>query len=146
MSGSTAYRFRWISSFMDCVDYEVFGDGEKYRVEVRRGTTEYEREHYAGSEERWQREVIPTINGIRRCGRPTLAIPDAVVDAFNAWRQAEHEEVLASIESNPERYGVLTPDDPLRAPPVAVRGLVLNAENGWSVSRDWPQRKENAAA
>jgi hypothetical protein len=58
-------------------------------------------------------------------GKYSFAIPAATIEAFNAWRRAEHNARIAQ----PERYGV---DDPLaKAPEPAVRGDYVFGEFRW---------------
>lgn len=115
---------------MGFAEYEVAGDGAPYRVEVRRSADEYERSIYNGTEADWQREVIPSIGLLRRMYNASVPIPDAVISAFNAWREAEHARVMSEIR---DRYGSV-PDIELSQPPPPVRGGVYEVGTGWIVN------------
>lgn len=135
-------HFRWTVSYLGCVEYEVWGDGAPYRVEVRREASAYERAAFNGTDAEWQRDVEGAIGLIRRvpdCDRP---ISPHVVDAFNAWRSAEHETFVERLRSRPERYGNIAPNDPLLVPPPVVRGAHYEVGKGWVVNADDPTPAE----
>ena len=127
----TRYRFRWTCAYMGCVEYEVLGDGPPYKVEIRRSTSEYERSIFNGTEDEWQRDVLEAMGGLRRYHTPCEPIPDAVVDAFNEWRAAEHAARMRELRSQPERYGEIAEDDPAFAPPSPAHALVYVPAKGW---------------
>lgn len=87
---------------MGFAEYEVAGDGAPYRVEVRRSADEYERSIYNGTEADWQREVVPSIGLLRRMYNASVPIPEAVIAAFNAWREAEQARVMSSFATATE--------------------------------------------
>jgi hypothetical protein len=115
-----AYNFRWTCSYMNSAYYDVIGDGQTYEIELRRGVCAYERSIYNGTEAEWQRDIVPLIGAIKRVGG--YRVPDAVVDAFNAWRAAEHLMERRKLDAHPEKYGVIDWDnDPLFPTPKPVR-------------------------
>jgi hypothetical protein len=134
LAQAQAITFRWICSFMGCVEYEVYGDGPKYYcVEVRHEAGDYERSIFNGSEEEWQRDVVAAIDVLRRKYDVARPIDPRVIDAFNAWRTTKHEVQLADILSKPEKYGDLPQNDPLRVPPRVVRGGHYEVGTGWII-------------
>lgn len=105
---------------MNSAYFDVHGDGERYEIELRRGVCAYERSIFNGSETEWQRDILPLVGAIKRGGG--YPIPQAVVDAFNEWRMAEHLVQRRQIDANPERYGVIDwGNDPMFKAPEAVR-------------------------
>lgn len=125
--------FRWTSSYMGWTEYEVFGDGPSYRLEVRQEAGAYERSIFNGTEEDWQRDVVPTINVLRRKHYITQPLDQHVIEAFNAWRASDHQARLGEILAQPERYGELPENDPLRVPPPIVRGGHYETGKGWII-------------
>jgi hypothetical protein len=122
-------RFESISSYRGCWDYRVYGDGEPYRISERRRADSYERSNFNGGEAEWQRQVVAAIGLLYRAdGRPVL---QRVVHAFNAWRAAEDAKTVKEILAKPECYGVLSPEDPRLAPPIAARGAQYEFGKGW---------------
>jgi hypothetical protein len=120
-----------VSAYMGTFDYTVYGDGQPYRVEVRRTAGDYERSVFNGDDARWDRDVVGAIDLLRRTGNPCQALSDPVVEAFNDWQAARHSANLARIEANPARYGEVPPDDALRIPPRPVRGAMYRIGTGW---------------
>lgn len=121
------YRFRWTCAGAGFVEYEVTGDGTPYCVEVQRGGPYY-RPIFAGTEEDWQRDVVPAIGILRRVYRLWEAVPQPVVEAFNAWRDAEYDREM----SNLARWcGGRVPADPWIERPTPVRGGKYVPECGW---------------
>lgn len=123
--------FENVSAYMGTFDYMVYGDGQPYRVEVRRSAGDYERSVFNGDDARWNRDVLGAIDLLRRTSDPGRALTAAVVAAFNQWQAARHATNLARIVSNPARYGELAADDALRIPPRPVRGAVYQVGTGW---------------
>jgi hypothetical protein len=131
-------RFRWVSSYLNIVDYDVYGDGSPYRIETRRAINrfnyDYQRSIFNGTEAEWQRDVIGAIDLLFRSHHTEQALPQTVVDAFNAWRAAEHAQQIAHIKAHPEKYGDLDENDPLFEAPPVVRGAQYVISTGWVVS------------
>jgi hypothetical protein len=119
------YRFRWTCSYMNSASFDVIGDGQMYSIELRRGVCDYERSIFNGTEEEWQRDIVPLIGCIKRdSGSRDSGIKQEVVDAFNAWRMAEYLEHRASIDAQPEKYGIVDWDnDPVFPAPKPVRAV-----------------------
>jgi hypothetical protein len=129
-----AYRFRWTCSYMGTVDYEVVGDGPVYTATVRREASDYEKSRYNHRSPLadWERDVVASIGLLHRHDS-RYPISQDVVDAFNAWRQDEHERLVKMIRDNPHKYGPLVDDDPLLVPPVPARGAHYQVGTGWIV-------------
>lgn len=128
--------FRWKGSAMGTVWYRVTGDGNPYDVEVRRLATDHERRIFNGEEAEWRRDVLGSIDLLRRSGSCDLPIPTEVVAAFNEWLLAEHEKHVRSIKGHPERYGEIADDDPLLEPPRPVKGARYAVGTGWIVETE----------
>ncbi len=127
-----AYSFKWVSSYMGCVDYTVYGDGESYRVQVRRETSDYERGRFNhNSMNEWDRDVVASIDLLRRVNRSDQPIKAEIVDAFNAWLQAKHSAFVAKLRAEPERYGEIAEDDPVLIAPRVVHGGFYAVGCGW---------------
>lgn len=124
------YEFRFISAYLGQIDYEVFGDGPSYRVSVRREASAYERSIFNGGDAEWQRDVVDAIGLIHK--RASYEpISGAVVEAFNAWRQGEHDAFVAKLKASPEKYGDIPETDPLLKAPIAVTGAHYVVDTGW---------------
>lgn len=130
-------RFRWTCSYQGCVSYEVTDATGTYEAELRREVSDYELAHANGDDVR--QEMRSAVGILRRSHsiavsmtERTSEVPAETVAAFNAWRLAEHEKLLASLRSQPHRYGTIPDDDPLAQPPEpAARGRYVNGENRW---------------
>src|SRR6185437_3233960 len=134
-------RFESISSYRGCWDYQVHGDGEPYRISERRRADSYERSNFSGSEAEWQRQVVGAIGLVYRVDKRTIS--QEVVDAFNAWRALEHARTVKEILSKPECYGVLSPEDPRLAPPIATRGAQYEFGKGWILNMGCPTSSDD---
>ena len=124
------YSFRWLSSYMGGVEYEVRSGGECFRLEVRRSTDDYERRIINGGDAEWQNQIAQ-IGMLRGCCR---IVPQDLVDGFNAWQIARHDAFMAKMDGDPDRYGVIPADDPLRRAPRPVYGGHYVANVGWLVN------------
>jgi hypothetical protein len=127
--------FRWKCSFMGGIEYEVFDETGRYLVEIRdRSPGAYELSIANGDHVRseWKSSV-----GILRCfsSANNFEARPEIVDAFNEWRMEQHLDFIRQIESQPDRYGFLAPDDPLRNPPPLARGgRYVMGEHRWEVT------------
>ncbi len=72
----------WKVSYMQAVDYMVYGDGVPYRVEVQWGADSYFRSIYNGDEDQWQREIVASV-GILCTASHEMVKPE-VLEAFRA--------------------------------------------------------------
>ena len=135
-SARPKFEFRWKCSYMGTIDYEVFGDGEAYKVEVRRSAGDYERTIFNGDDARWQRDVVDAIDLIRRSSSPSTPISPETVAAFNAWLLSEHLANVAKLRAAPERYGIIAADDPILVPPRPVTGARYEVGTGWVRNQD----------
>jgi hypothetical protein len=112
------------------VEYEVAGDGAPYRVELRRSAPEWERSNYSGTDAEWQRNVVSSVGLLRRMYGASTPIPDAVIAAFNEWREGEHARAMserAELSSG-------AADVSSTEPPAPVRGGVYEDGTGWIVT------------
>lgn len=129
-------RFRWTCSYMGCTWFEVSDGAGTYELELRRSAEPYELSIANGDDCR--RDMVAAIGILRssHCNKtPRLfEVPAATVAAFNTWRLAEHREHMARLDAQPERYGVIAADDPLRKPPLAARQGHYVIGEGWKDS------------
>lgn len=120
--------FRWKLSYMGGVVYGVHDETGSYEVEIAlRSPDSYHLSVCNGedvrSEVKSRTGILRRHSCIRRAdGSWTFEVRPEVVDAFNDWRMAEHFRWLAKLEAEPERYGVIGPDDPFRQLPILARG------------------------
>lgn len=126
-------QFRWVSSYQGCTHFEVSGDGTPYRVVLRWQASAYERSKFNGNDDEWQVEVVATVGLLRRAHDTHKPMSFQVVSAFNAWRAAEHARLVREIREQPERYGLLSHDDPLLIPPPPVSGAHYEGARGWII-------------
>lgn len=131
-------KFEWLSSFMGVVEYRIYDSTGTYRAEIRHSYSDYERSIANGADV--IRDSESAIGILRRCHGVgpdySYEIPAETLAAFNEWRAAEHARHIAALESQPERYGIIAPNDPLRNPPmVAKRGRYI-AGTGWLALAD----------
>lgn len=132
-------KFAWQSSFMGTVDYMVTDETGIYRASLRQSVSEYELSIANGDEVR--RDMR---GGIGLLVRGVEPIPAATVAAFNAWRLAEHTRQIAQIDAQPDRYGVLAPDDSLRRPPMVARAAEYVTGRGWIPVVAWKASDHDA--
>ena len=104
-------RFRWTCSYMGRQEFEVIDETGIYRVETRYEASDYERGISSYDDQGWQRAVVGAIGLLHRYhGRLDQPIPQSTVDAFDAWRLAEHEAFVKLLRDHPEKYGANADD------------------------------------
>lgn len=133
------YTFRWKCSWWVGAEFQVYGDGSPYRVELRSRATDWEREHFHINDDHWYNDIVPSVGILRRSAESWLPLKPEVVAAFNAWRLAEHAEFIAKLRAHPERYGTIADYDPIIAAPSLARGgghYVIGT--GWIVTEAAP--------
>lgn len=132
----TGYSFEWTCSYMDTVEYRVFGDGAPYLASVRRAASDYEYSIYNHKSPLadWERDVVAAIGLLHRSDS-RFPIAQPVVEAFNAWLIAKHEAFVKMLRDDPHKYGTLADDDPLLVPPKPVRGAFYQVGTGWVVNQ-----------
>ena len=96
-------EFRWKCSYMNEIWFEVLGDGDRYEMVYRTGTSDYELSICNGGAERYYRDCAPLVGWLRR--EMSGPLSPEVVRAYNAWRVAERDEWVAQLTANPQRYG-----------------------------------------
>lgn len=133
---SNRYRFGFASAYMGVTEYTVSGAGELTVLRVRREASAYERSISNYDDAGWERDVVGAIGLVTACARP---VPQDVVDAFNAYRQANYDAQRAYIDARPERYGVIDwENDPVFGRPVIVRGAeYMVRKNRPDMGADW---------
>lgn len=138
-------QFKWTCGYRGETWFQVQDATGRYEVRLRnRPPDEYDLRIANGNDVR--QEMITGV-GILRCEHTgsikartlqeaidTLTVSPELVAAFNEWRLAEHRAHIAYMESLPERYGTIGPDDKIRdAPLVARRGRLDIATHMWEV-------------
>jgi hypothetical protein len=123
-------RFVWKCSYMGTVWYQVTDATGTYKAALRHSVGEYELSIANGDIVR--RDMKAGIGLLVRDCNGATAVPAETVAAFNAWRMAEHTEQMARLDSQPERYGVIAPDDEMRRPPMTARAAVYVIGPGWT--------------
>ena len=98
-------KFKWTCSYRGTQWFDVTDETGTYQVELRHTITESGRTDYTGTAAEWEREVICSLNVLRRSYQSNREIPASTVAAFNGWRQAERDRLLAEMTADPERYG-----------------------------------------
>ncbi len=129
------YKFNWTSSYMNVVEYHVFGDGNAYTARVRDAVSDYEKSIYnhASPLADWERDEVAAIDLLHRCDS-RFPVSQEVVAAFNDWRATEHARLVAKIVGDPATYGEVKCDDPLLIPPRPVRGAFYRVGEGWIIN------------
>jgi hypothetical protein len=130
-----SYRFVWKVSYQHTAGYEVHGDGPRYLIEERREPSAYDLETYNGTMDQWNREVIGSVGTIHRLKEMTTPIPQAVVDAFNAWRLTEWERDVGAILAD-RRYDGIGRNDSIFKPPQKVKGAHWVPGTGWAIQHE----------
>jgi hypothetical protein len=116
-------------------EFEVIDETGIYRVETRYEASDYERGIASYDDQGWQREVVGAIGLLYPYhGRLDQPIPQSTVDAFNAWRLAEHEAFVKLLRDHPDKYGTNAAD--AVEPPMVVRGARYVIGTGWVVNEE----------
>ena len=118
--------FVFISRYLECSHYKVYGDGEPYRISLRERVGSYERSIFRGTAREWQ--ILLSETGLLRRSAADEPIKQSVVDAFNTWCA---EEFRQAIESSVKRHGAIREDSSALAPPPAARGGRYDSDRGW---------------
>jgi len=108
-------RFSFACSYLNCVWYKVTDETGTYEAEIRLSLCDYERNIYNGD---YDSECGPLIGFLRANCRE---IPFSTVLAFNDWQAAKVKAACSEMDSNPDRYGIIPANDPLRTP-IQARG------------------------
>ena len=132
-------KFRWTCSYMGTVWYQVTDATGTYEAELRHQLSDYESSICNGDDVR--QESRSAIGILRRScpvkltsGEYSFAVPRETVEAFNAWRAAEHAERVAKLRGDTDRYGIIADNDPiLKAPIPAKHGEYVHGEYRWVV-------------
>jgi hypothetical protein len=132
---------------MSATDFTVSDETGTYEVSmVRSKPSAYELSIANG--ETVQRDLLASVGILRRAhcsdadlaawrldkSAPCFELPQGTVDAFNAWRAAEHAADIASMEAQRERYGVILANDTCRTPPMIAKRGHYRAGIGWIVT------------
>jgi hypothetical protein len=133
-----AYRFHHKGSGMGHAWFTVHGPEGSGEVEyvTPQHFTPYMRGIYNGTPEEFERDVAASLHVLRWSADPCRGVSRGLMAAFNAWRMAEHAEFVARILAHPERYGITSADDPLLAPPVALRAGKYVLNHGWQIAEE----------
>lgn len=121
------YQFRFASSYMNEIEYDCFDASGDYRVILRAGTSDYERSIFNGTPQEYERQCAAVVGYLR--GRHGRRLSLAAVAAFNDWQKDKTRLALARFDAEPERYGIIAADDPIRQPLLAKGAAYW--EDGW---------------
>jgi len=124
-----AYRFAWTCSGMGHVYFKVF-DGQQ-QAEMEYASIHSLEPYYMQHLNEQGRQDAPHGVNLLRYHHSHKPVSQDLLDAFNAWRLAEHLKSWAHLEANPARYGVIAADDPLRQSPEVLRGGWYVVGRGW---------------
>lgn len=125
-----AFRFRQRLRFAGQWEHDVWENGRHYRVIVGDSSHRHLRDWMSGlTDEEYLRDVVGRENLISCVNQSAPSA--ALVDAFNAWRQELYTERLNRLCSQPERYGVIKQDDPVREPYPVVHAARYEPGVGW---------------
>lgn len=121
------YYFRLKCCYRGEADYELAGN----RLSIQERAESYQQAGYNGTEAEYQRDVIGRLGILWQHGSIETPVDAETVEAFNAWRQAEHEKHKAQILAHPEKYEITDPNHEYFKPPIkAVRGF-YQVGTGW---------------
>lgn len=127
-----SYFFRWKTSYMGCVWYEIVDETGRYEAELRNKLGDYERSILNYDPAGIAKHVESAIGLLTRCVCDNAGeISAATIAAFNAWRLAEHEKQMAHMRANPQRYGTDFPEPWFQAPLPVAAGR-WTKETGWT--------------
>lgn len=107
-------HFQFASSYMNTVEYECSDSTGCYRLKLRVGVSDYERSIYNGTPDDYERECAAVTGYLTAIGG--RRVPLATVAAFNEWMAERSRYANARFDAEPERYGVIPADDPIRKP------------------------------
>lgn len=116
--------------FGNALWFDVWENGLHYQVTVGDTSHRHSEDWMSGlTDEQYRRDVVGRENLISLFN--TSAPSKELVDAFNAWREKLHAELLDRVCSQPDRYGVIAQDDPIRKPYPVVHAASYEIGVGW---------------
>jgi len=125
-----AFRFKQRARFAGQWEHDVWENGQHYLVIVGDNSHRHLRDWMTGlTDEQYLRDVVGRENLISCLNQSAPSA--ALVDAFNAWRQELYTERLNRLCGQPERYGVIEQDDPVREPYPIVHAARYELGIGW---------------
>lgn len=133
-------RFEWFCSFMGTADFRVTDHTGSYEASLRRSVDSYELSIANGDDVRSEMKSGVGIFRRSHCvrlpdGSYDFEVPPETVDAFNEWRMQQHLAFMHRLDTQPERYGIVTTHDPLRGPPPMARGgRYVIGEHRWEIT------------
>lgn len=140
------YQFQFVSSGMGVATYKFWNGESEGRIEYRYEAPPFASSHFNGDLERYQREIEASVNLLHR--RPSVdPIPQDLVDAFNAFRQREHDKYLDWLASKPDMLAIIPVDHPSRIPQIEpIIGAHYDCEQQrWVCNTERPATFEAAA-
>lgn len=122
-------HFQFASSYMNTVEFDCRDSTGSYRLKLRVGVSDYERSIYNGTPEDYARECKAVTGYLTAItGRK---VPLATVAAFNEWQLEKSRAANARFDAEPERYGFIPSDDPIRQP-LQAKGSAY-WQDGWQL-------------
>ena len=123
-------RFRQGLRYHGTWEHDCWIDGKQHKLVVGDNSYDGRREYFSGlSDEEFVRDVVGRRDTI--CFTDNNVVPDELVVAFNEWRRVVHVERVLRLTSQPERYGVIHPNDPSLLPFPTVVPVVYRQGAGW---------------
>jgi len=123
-------RFRQGLRYHGTWEHDCWIDGKQLKLVVGDNSYEGRREYFSGlNDEEFVRDVIGRRDTI--CFMDNTVVPDELVLAFNEWRHLAHVERVQRLTTQPERYGVIPPSDPILLPFPTVMPVVYQQGAGW---------------
>jgi hypothetical protein len=104
--------------------YDVIDQTGKYEMQIRWETSDYERSIWNPAGD-YERDAVRLVGWAVAGGR---RIPTDTLLAWNVARRAQSAEANAWFDADPDRYGVIRADDPIRSPTLIVKGCAYWAD------------------
>lgn len=108
------HQFSFVSLYLNVIEYDCRDETGCYRLQFRVGVSDYEKSIYNGTAEQYAADCAAVV-GWLTASWPRIISPETVA-AFNIWQQEKTAASLAKMDAAPEKYGLISADDPIRNP------------------------------
>src|SRR5215468_8113638 len=99
------YRFAWSCSYRGTVDYKCYGLSDRFggacQLELRHDANLFPADLYNGTADEYRRDIVASVGVLHFHNDSSRPMPAELVDAFNAWRMAEHAALVAKLRADP---------------------------------------------
>ncbi|WP_095158165.1 hypothetical protein [Pseudomonas sp. Irchel 3E13] len=130
ITSSTQIKFAQRLRYNGVWVHDVWVDGEYFQIEVGDDSYSGKRDLFSGlSDEEYERDVVGRTNTVTLMDR--TAPHEVLVAAFNQWRSKLHAERVQRLRSQPERFGVISEDDPSIQPYPEIVPVRYEQGQGW---------------